>query len=153
MSGWYQVIITILHKWIKTINTQTEGYGCHTCQYIHHYTPLTSWLYLSGKLRMPRIIEDERSNVYVNCLWLAELEMNSERTSNMNELETSLTCCIFSRKSQLTNEWSSHCIGSDEIEQTNIKQIQIRKCLLAAYSAESPFLYCSNEPLCCRISK
>ena len=104
MVGWYQMIITILHKWIKNITTQAEGYGCRTCQYIHHYTPLTSWLYLSGKLRMPRKIEDERSNIYVNCLWLAELEMNRERTSNMNELETSLSRCLFSRKSLFTNE-------------------------------------------------
>ena len=153
MLGWYQVIITILHKWIKTIITQTEGYGCHTCQYIHHYTPLTSWLYLSRKLRMPQKIEDELANIYVNCLWLAEMEMNRKRTLNTNELETPLICCIFSRRSQLINEWTSNCFGNDEIEQTNIKQIQIRKCLLAAYSAESPFLYCPNEQLRCRISK
>ena len=153
MWGWYQVLITILHKWIKTINTQTEGYGCHTCQYIHHYTPLTSWLYLSGKLIMPR--ENRRWAVKClrNLLWLAEMEMNRKRTLNTNELETPLICCIFSRRSQLINEWTSNCFGNDEIEQTNIKQIQIRKCLLAAYSAESPFLYCPNEQLRCRISK
>ena len=42
---WYQqkpLYCTI--KWIKT-KLQAEGYGCHTCQHIHHYTLLTSWLY------------------------------------------------------------------------------------------------------------
>ena len=42
---WYQqkpLYCTI--KWIKT-KLQAKGYGCHTCQHIHHYTLLTSWLY------------------------------------------------------------------------------------------------------------
>ena len=141
MVGWYQMNYTNWRLRMPHLSIHPSLYS------------IDKLLYLLGKLIMPREIEDELSNVYIICLWLAKLEMNRKWTSNINELETSLPCCIFSRKSQSTNEWTSHCIGIDEIEQTNFKKIEIRKCLLAAYSAESPFLYCSNEPLGCWLYK
>ena len=60
---WYQqkpLYCTI--KWIKT-KLQAEGYGCHTCQHIHHYTLLTSWLY-PKEMRKYQKFEIECQNVY-----------------------------------------------------------------------------------------
>ena len=62
MLVWYQQkSLSCTIKWIKT-KLQAEGYGCHTCQHIHHYTLLTSWLYPK---EMRKDQNSKLSDVYV----------------------------------------------------------------------------------------
>ena len=142
MLGWYQVIITILHKWIKTINTQTEGYGCHTCQYIHHYTPLTSWLYLSGKLIMPR----ESRRWAVKCLrnlfvigWVGneqKMNFNREWTGNIINL-------LHIQPKVPVDKWMNESLYWADERQKNRNQEMFTCCIFSRKS----LLYCPNEPL------
>ena len=83
-------------------------------------------------------IEDELSNIYVKCLWLAELKVNRKRTLNMNKLETTITCCKISWKSLFTHALTSHCIENDEIEQMIVKLLKIRNlCTCCLFSRKS----------------
>ena len=80
-------------KWIKT-KLQAEGYGCHTCLHIHHYTLLTSWLY-PKEMRKYQKFEYECQNVLrekFSC-WLCD-ENEQIRNQNKHKLETPVLCCI-----------------------------------------------------------